>query len=284
MIFNRWFGKKCVAPAELQEGDLIAYIEGDATPTVIRHITHCPICSAEVLALRKTEMLLTLALQEQVDDQTIIAGGQGRLATQLDVNSTLNQPRNFSLGGLFTAPYRLQQVGIALATLLFMIGTVSAFYSLSRFDLVLDKAAVLFSKPKAEVILPEVDIVVMAEAAVPDIDLQTINQNSAAGLSSKEIIRNGSRNRVRETTNSTFDRYTIIHPDIVDISIAGRIITEEIVEIAPPLDLRLMFEKEFQNKPNDLLVHTGLINSEVLYTELLQAKLFQAESFSGQIE
>lgn len=56
-------GRRCNAPQEIQEGDLLAYIEGDASPVVIRHIAQCAACAREVEFLREVDGLFSAAFQ-----------------------------------------------------------------------------------------------------------------------------------------------------------------------------------------------------------------------------
>ena len=53
---------KCIAPADIQEGDLIAYLEGTAPAGVAQHLARCPACAAELESLRLTDLLLRQAL------------------------------------------------------------------------------------------------------------------------------------------------------------------------------------------------------------------------------
>lgn len=52
----------CIAPNEIEEGDLLAYLEGHASATVVAHIARCPACAAEVAALRSAATRLIAAL------------------------------------------------------------------------------------------------------------------------------------------------------------------------------------------------------------------------------
>jgi hypothetical protein len=54
--------EQCIAPYKIQEGDLVAYMEGDASPDVVRHITRCPACAAEVEALRQVDAMFNTVL------------------------------------------------------------------------------------------------------------------------------------------------------------------------------------------------------------------------------
>ncbi len=52
----------CIAPNEITEGDLLAYLEGSAPAAVVAHIARCPACAAEVAALRSAATMLIAAL------------------------------------------------------------------------------------------------------------------------------------------------------------------------------------------------------------------------------
>jgi anti-sigma factor RsiW len=47
---------------DLREGDLLAYLEGEAPPALARHIAACPRCQAELAGLRAADALLSVAL------------------------------------------------------------------------------------------------------------------------------------------------------------------------------------------------------------------------------
>jgi anti-sigma factor RsiW len=52
----------CVAPAEIEPGDLTACLDGSASPAVAAHVSRCAFCAAEVERLRETDALLAAAL------------------------------------------------------------------------------------------------------------------------------------------------------------------------------------------------------------------------------
>ena len=47
---------QCVNPHEVEEGDLITYLHGEASPQVAAHIAHCPFCSEQVEQLRMVDV------------------------------------------------------------------------------------------------------------------------------------------------------------------------------------------------------------------------------------
>lgn len=52
---------RCINPSEIKEGDLIAYLHGDASPAVIEHIAHCVSCAGQVEQLRMVDAQLLAA-------------------------------------------------------------------------------------------------------------------------------------------------------------------------------------------------------------------------------
>ncbi|MCI0399407.1 MAG: hypothetical protein L0322_31345 [Chloroflexi bacterium] len=53
---------ECIAPEEIQEGDLLAYVEGEASPAVAAHVARCHFCATEVAGLRRVSSLFAGAL------------------------------------------------------------------------------------------------------------------------------------------------------------------------------------------------------------------------------
>jgi hypothetical protein len=51
----------CIAPHEIKEGDLVAYLEGAASKAVNDHISRCHFCQAEVKELKQLDDLIKLA-------------------------------------------------------------------------------------------------------------------------------------------------------------------------------------------------------------------------------
>jgi anti-sigma factor RsiW len=51
----------CVAPDEVQDGDLLAFVEGEASPAVRAHVARCLFCAQEVAALQQVDSLFAAA-------------------------------------------------------------------------------------------------------------------------------------------------------------------------------------------------------------------------------
>src|SRR5687767_10210544 len=63
---------ECVDPPELNESQLLAYIDGDAGPAVAMHLARCPACRARAVQLgrligRMTVMLYRLDCPPAID-------------------------------------------------------------------------------------------------------------------------------------------------------------------------------------------------------------------------
>lgn len=54
--------KQCIAPHEIQEGDLVAFLEGVASSKVNEHIARCSACAKEVESLRRVDALFKTVL------------------------------------------------------------------------------------------------------------------------------------------------------------------------------------------------------------------------------
>ena len=52
---------RCINPSEIEEGDLIAYLHGDAPPQVAGHIARCVFCAEQVEQLRMIDAQLLAA-------------------------------------------------------------------------------------------------------------------------------------------------------------------------------------------------------------------------------
>lgn len=52
----------CVNPTEIREGDLMAYVEGTADKSIVRHIRRCPACARQVEELAALQATLTARL------------------------------------------------------------------------------------------------------------------------------------------------------------------------------------------------------------------------------
>jgi hypothetical protein len=65
---------KCINPGEIAEGDLVAYLHGDATPDVAEHIVNCPFCAEQVEQLRVVDaQLLTAFYRDTCPEAEVLA-------------------------------------------------------------------------------------------------------------------------------------------------------------------------------------------------------------------
>jgi len=52
----------CINPADIQEGDLMAYVDGRASRAVVRHVRRCPACARRAAELERLQAALAVSL------------------------------------------------------------------------------------------------------------------------------------------------------------------------------------------------------------------------------
>ena len=72
----------CIAPTEIMEGDLLAYLDGEASPAVVEHVRRCAACAAQAQTYRQLQARLVAALHRSACPTADTLGEfyQGRLA------------------------------------------------------------------------------------------------------------------------------------------------------------------------------------------------------------
>lgn len=77
--------RQCIAPQEIKEGDLSAYLDEQAPPHVAAHVANCLYCQAEIANLLGTELLLdeVLYLEDCPDDVQMLHYVAGFLAGEV---------------------------------------------------------------------------------------------------------------------------------------------------------------------------------------------------------
>lgn len=72
----------CVAPEEVQDGDLLAFIEGQASPAVRAHVARCAYCAQEAAALTRVGFMLAAAFDRaECPESDLLLGYQAGLLT-----------------------------------------------------------------------------------------------------------------------------------------------------------------------------------------------------------
>ncbi len=56
---------KCIAPKELREGDLVAFVDGTADEAVADHVARCPYCASQVEAYRRMNQFFDATLSRR---------------------------------------------------------------------------------------------------------------------------------------------------------------------------------------------------------------------------
>lgn len=64
----------CVAPEEIEAGDLVAFAQGEAGPSVTQHVDHCPACRGEAESFAGMQRLLTTKLFRQTCPPSLTIG------------------------------------------------------------------------------------------------------------------------------------------------------------------------------------------------------------------
>lgn len=233
--------KPCLAPYEIQEGDLLAYLEGEATPEVTQHIRRCPACMAEVEWLRMMTALFSEALQQPavaaVNPRWV---RPGQVSSPRLANSAKRGPAesrryvpHFSSSSIF-------QTALAFVVGFLLIGYLSAtgFYRAESYEIEPSPPAVQVTveeKPSTSASPVEFDITLMAEAARPEkiYHLKTgqVSQAGAAVVTSQPKAATG-------TQQQKLNHPPLIRANAVRVLVAPQFIAENHSEIAPPLELR----------------------------------------------
>ncbi len=218
-------GERCLAPTEIQEGDLLAYVEGEASPAVARHIARCPVCAAEVAGLREMESLFSQALSSLPTDQAAREKLSGRTLAGLP-STAARQGRGealkFGLG---------RQMGwqplLALSLLFMLIGGFTVAHLFYKIPSSEPSVPLVAAKKTLEA------AIVLEETASPDANGLRLAKQAAYEF---PFIANIEASAGPPTGNSA--QHPVIQHKIIDVAIADRIIVEENFEIAPPLQLR----------------------------------------------
>jgi anti-sigma factor RsiW len=208
--------ENCIAPKEIQEGDLLAYIEGAASGPVSRHIARCSACAAEVEALRLTDSLFRHVLSGAND--TVF---DGNYYTDRSVSeSRAGQNRSAWLQHpIFKRPFR-QPVTVAIGLILIVVLSLPVlFYGLNRY-------------------LSPTDIVKRKVATVAVTVAET-------GEVIKEVATKVTQTIPMEEADAAAGQ--------ID---ANRVMVEELIEIIPPRNLRERIEMEFEGEQQTLSVYS----------------------------
>lgn len=56
---------QCINPSALEEGDLVAYLHGDASSQVVRHVAQCAFCAEQIEQLRMVDAQLLAAFYRE---------------------------------------------------------------------------------------------------------------------------------------------------------------------------------------------------------------------------
>lgn len=206
----------CIAPAEIREGDLLAYLEGAAADRVAAHVAGCQACAAEAVALRLADSLLHRALNQAdclVDQQASVC--QPARESTVSRSSQNGRPRP-------GYPNRAwQPLGLVLALTLILLVLPLGFYVVNR----------------------------QLPRATPEGVRESVTSMAVTVEETAAIIR-------KAATKVTRREEPEVEQNILETLPAGPVIVEEMVEIVPPRSLRQKIEKEFQGQTKELSVYS----------------------------
>lgn len=250
----------CVAPVEINEGDLVAYIDGEAALEATAHIARCPACRAEIESLRQMSALFSQALQSA--PAAAASAGRRPVSDRLksgDVLETLpvwsarlNQSRRGpSPPGLkfrrkiSRTPKRpVWRFALAGAALGLILAALIAVYEAP----LISPQSVALSPPVEESVAPAV----VREAAAPDVNQAVLARYD---LEETPVIAEIQTTPGHETPPSETKTHPMIRRRIIDVSVGAQIIIEENFAIVPPLDLRRALARESGAAKASLLIH-----------------------------
>lgn len=264
MTYHPGPAKRCIAPVEIREGDLVAFLEGEASATVARHIALCPACAAEVAALRSVESLLGRALRPDLQPVS-------SFKAPVKFGQTIKRPSSAASPALWSglAPLGGFSGALALATVVVIFGLLAGWvYRLSDWepgsasDTAPQLVAATGAETNAPLVIPEA---VLTEAASPDVDQRFISQQQQSQtVSSPQVIVENLARLGRGSAFPAGERHAITR--IIDVNIADRFFDEKEGEIAPPLNLRRVFEQQLQEQPDEFMMRLDRFKSKSMAT------------------
>ncbi len=223
--------EQCIAPEEIQEGDLVAYIEGVASANVVAHVARCPACAAEVKALCITDSLLSSALGQtkaSMSDELLSSQAGPPYPGKWRQTGSKGGRNSRTDGGWLTWPglgnlrHVFQQMALAFVLVFVLLSLSLGIYQIFNRNL---------QDYSSDIVKDKVATVVV-----------TVEKTA-------EIIREvATKVTVVEANEEETDVISALRP-------AG-VIIEEMYEIAPPRNLRQMIEKESQGKNDSLSVYS----------------------------
>lgn len=244
---NHWPSPACIAPAEIQAGDLVAYIEGAASPAVVRHIRCCSACFTEVIALGQMEQWLGQALGQAKQP---VALGSSLNDVPRHSNGQVPQPQK-GLNLLFPQGQgSFLSIALTFVAIFILVGLATSTYYLfgpGRHLSSVQPEAGLKASATLVKELAEVTTEVISGAAVPDVNQQMIAQYTVVDPPPQVIVE-ALVDIMRETTTPDFDRQLMTELAVVEAAPVGYGLDEEHFEVAPPLELRRILQREFRER------------------------------------
>jgi hypothetical protein len=238
--------ERCIAPYDIRAGDLAAYIDGAASPRLAKHIATCPACAAEVAALRHMDRLFRRAFDPA--NRPVVTGHSPHRVGPLNGSAKLHpgtarpgpeagfQPDAGRLNGIKAAGVRrLVLASISAVMVLSLVGVTYFVVRSNRFQLSAHPAG---AEPAAEAgqagAAVEAGPAEVAAAEVGDTFVTKAFQ-SAGGIIETDSAIAPPRRLLLSLRQKDYG------------------LVESTSAIAPPRHLIVMFEKEFQNRADQLI-------------------------------
>lgn len=252
--------ERCIAPYEIQTGDLAAYIDGGASPRVAKHVAVCPACAAEVAALRQMDLLFRRAFDPA--NTPVVTERSPHPVKPLNGSALLYpnkvrpgpeagfQPNAGRLNGLKATQGR----GLAFASIsaLIVLSLLGAAYFVIRSSRFVPPPELARSEPAVAVAIQDGEA---AEAGPADVVSEEVSDKpvidpfqSAGGIIEKDAAIMPPRSLLLSLRQQY---YGLVEPPSA---------------IAPPRHLIVMFEKEFQNRADQLIAYART-KTEPYWTE-----------------
>ncbi len=121
------FPRGCIAPDKIEEGDLIAYLDGEASAEVAHHIATCPACAFELETLREMNALFLEAINLSPLIDTTPATNTLHQNNKLD----LFEPVAYGSSWLQSLFQRSLKLGYVVTTMLLFLTIGLGVYHLS---------------------------------------------------------------------------------------------------------------------------------------------------------
>ena len=252
--------KRCIAPYEIQTGDLTAHIDGGASPRVAKHIASCPACAAEVAALRQMDLLFRRAFDPA--DTPVVIERSLHPVKPLHASAHLHPPAPKPERGIDFQPdtgrlkwlraARVQRLALASISVLIVLSLLGLAYFVISSSGFVPPPELVQSEPVAAVAIQVDEAAEANPTDVVAVEVSDIPTTDAAQSTGIIVEKDAAIAPPRSLLLSLKQEYYGL--------------VEPASAIAPPRYLIVMFEKEFQNRADELIAYSRT-KTEPYWTE-----------------